>query len=60
MLYARRTALGVGIIKLNIVIAMAMLRLYISNIRLKSNAGEMIIALEEIIDANSGYNEEIL
>ena len=60
MLHARRTALGVGIIKLKTVIAMVILCLYISNIRLKSNAGEMILALEEMIDANSNYNNNII
>ena len=48
VLYTRQTALRVEIIQLCTAIAMATLRLYSGNIRMKSNAGNMILALEEL------------
>ena len=38
---------------------MAILRLYFDNIRIESNAGNMILALEELMEANNGYSNRI-
>ena len=38
---------------------MTMLCLYFGNIRTKSNAGNMILMLEELIEANTGYSAQI-
>jgi len=60
ILYTRRIALGVGIIQPCTAIAMATLRLYFGNIRTKSNAGNMILALEELQEANTGYSKRAI
>ena len=41
-------------------IVIAILYLYFGNIRIRSNTGKMIIILEELIDANTRYNQIIL
>ena len=60
LLYARWNSIGVGIIQPNTAIAMNKIRLYLGNTRLNSNAGQMILPLEEIVNAQNGYSEEIL
>jgi len=59
VLYARRIAMGVGLIQPYTAITMAMLQLYFSNIRMESNAGNIILALEELMEANNGYFNRI-
>ena len=56
VLYARCTALGIKIIQPKIAIAMAMLCLYFRNIRIRSNASNVILTLEELMEANTRYS----
>jgi len=46
----------VGIIQLKTAIAITTLWLYFGNVRTKSNADEIILALEEIMESNIGYS----
>ena len=59
VLYARRIAMGVGLIQPCTAIVMVTLWLYFSNIRMESNVGNIILALEELIEANNGYSKRI-
>ena len=51
--------MGVGLIQLCTAIVMVTLRLYFGNIRMESNAGNMILVLEELMEANNRYSKRI-
>ena len=56
ILYARRSALGVGLILPETAIAIATLKLYIGNVRMKSNVVDMIELNEQYSYVECGTN----
>ena len=60
LLYARHTAIGVGLLQPHIIVAMATLKQYISNIRLMYNIEQMIIKIEELIVIKIGYGDKCI
>ena len=59
VLYVRRIAMRVGLIQPCIAIVIVTLQLYFGNIRIESNAGNIILALEELMEVNNGYSNRI-
>ena len=60
VIYTRQIALRGGIIQPYTAIVIATLRLYFGNIRTKSNAGNMILALEELQEVNTKYSKRVI
>jgi len=55
LLYTWQDAIGIGLLQPHTIIAMAIVRQHIRNVRLQQNVDKRIIVLEEILVIESGY-----
>ena len=57
MLYARRSALGVSLVKPRTIITMAIIKQYIGCTRTQNNASQLIEAINEILIVRNGFSQ---
>ena len=57
MIYSRRNTVGYGLVKLEIVLVMLLMKLYIENIRANTRNKELIYSNKEAVIVEYGYGE---
>jgi len=58
-LYSRRSVLGVGTIKLTMIVAMATLKQFFGSMRLRNNVSEMMKVILEFAIVRYGYKTNV-
>ena len=60
ILYARKSALGIGLLQLNTILASLLLKIYLGHMRIQDTISKIIQINEENAGFQYGYNKELL